>query len=359
MQFAYMRPKMPDKDEFVKDDTTSLEDELSQAEDDLWFLPGLPEEEPDFQLPGLRVEPQEAHIVEDWARAEASCAALLARVSGRLGALDYRLLNGPQGWRQRLALLEATELSWFAGDRIGADRLALWVALRLSGVQEDAAALARIGWAVRRLTGGPGPDDGLMEFLGRHDLETRTDQGVGVSDEAARWNELLEMACDLHPISKACMGYHLWTLVSLGQGRDQIEAAVTAGRIAASDGKGAIFAPLAMGGAGSLRADGPPSARLRRWLDGMEAAILTAMRQLDDIEAWAARAEKVMSPLSGRTPPALRAALAEWPMLSAPMGEKLTGASRPTVQRNLAWMESKGLIREVTGQNRFKMWRAV
>lgn len=63
-------------------------------------------------------------------------------------------------------------------------------------------------------------------------------------------------------------------------------AAVTAARIAASDGTGAVFAPLAMGGVGALRIGGPTTDRLARWLDGMDCAILTAMRHLDDIEAW-------------------------------------------------------------------------
>ncbi len=66
-----------------------------------------------------------------------------------------------------------------------------------------------------------------------------------------------------------------------------------------------------------------------------------------------------MAPLSGRTLPALRAVLSEWPLVSAPMTETLTGASRAAVQRNLGWMESRGLIREVTGKGRFRMWRAV
>ncbi|MFN3846578.1 MAG: hypothetical protein ACK4RZ_12285 [Paracoccaceae bacterium] len=35
----------------------------------------------------------------------------------------------------------------------------------------------------------------------------------------------------------------------------------------------------------------------------------------------------------------------------------LTGASRAVIQRNLACMEVRGLIREVTGQGRFRMWR--
>ena len=90
----------------------------------------------------------------------------------------------------------------------------------------------------------------------------------------------------------------------------------------------------------------------------METACLTAMRHLDDIETWSARAEAEMSPLSGKTPPALREVLTDWPLVSAPMAEALTGASRAAVQRNLAWMEARNLVRELTGQGRFRMWRA-
>jgi hypothetical protein len=153
------------------------------------------------------------------------------------------------------------------------------------------------------------------------------------------------------------MGFHLWSLAGLGQHGDQIEAAVTASRIAASDGTGAIFAPLAMGGAGGLRASGVPTERLAHWLDGMNGAILTAMRTLDDIEAWTVRAENVMTQLSGRAPVALRRTFSQWPLVSAPMAEAMTGASRAAVQRNLAWMRENGLIHEVTGQGRFRMWR--
>jgi len=54
----------------------------------------------------------------------------------------------------------------------------------------------------------------------------------------------------------------------------------------------------------------------------------------------------------------LRAVLTEWPLVSAPMAEAMTGASRAAVQRNMAWMEAQSLIREVTGQGRYRMWRA-
>jgi hypothetical protein len=169
----------------------------------------------------------------------------------------------------------------------------------------------------------------------------------------------MAQAAVLHPITRACMGFHLWSLAGLGQHGDRMEAAVTAARIVASENKGAIFAPLAMGGAGGLRAGGPPAERFTRWLEGMDTASLTAMRHLDDVEAWSGRAESMMTALSGKTPHALRAAFSEWPLVSAPMAEALTGASRAAVQRNLAWMEEQGLIREMTGQGRYRMWRAM
>lgn len=333
-------------------------EEVEQAsEDDLWFLPGPMEEEPDYLPPGPRAEPREAEALDDWRKAEAAHAARLARVAGRVGALDDRLKRGPEGWRHRLALIEAADLSWFAGDRIGPDRLALWISMRLRGVHDDTTALARIGWAVRRLTGGPGPEVDLSAFLDRRDPENMTDEAEAFGDRAGGWLDLMAQVADLHPITRACVGFHFWSLAGLGQQGDRMEAAITAARIAASEGKGAVFAPLAMGRAGGLRAGGPPADRLARWLEGMETACLTAMRHLDDVEEWSARAEAEMTPLSGKTPRALRAVLTEWPLVSAPMAEALTGASRSAVQRNFAWIEARGLIRELTGHGRYRMWR--
>jgi hypothetical protein len=316
------------------------------------------EEELDDLPPGPKAEQRETAVLDEWRKAEAGHAARLARVAGRLGALDDRLRRGPEGWRHRLALIEAADLSWFVGDRIGPDRLSLWISLRLSGVHDDTAALARVGWAVRRLTGGPGPEMELSAFLDRRDPENLGEEAEPFADRAGGWLDLMAQAPDLHPITRACMGFHLWSLAGLGQHGDRMEAGVTAARIAVSEGRGAVFAPLAMGGAGGLRAGGSPVERLARWLDGMDSACLTAMRHLDDIEAWAVRAKSEMNALSGRTPPALRAVLTEWPLVSAPMAEALTGASRAAVQRNLASMEARGLIREMTGQGRYRMWRA-
>lgn len=51
------------------------------SEDDLWFLPGPVEEEPDYLLPGALAEPPDTLVMDDWAKAEAAYAARLARVA--------------------------------------------------------------------------------------------------------------------------------------------------------------------------------------------------------------------------------------------------------------------------------------
>ncbi len=372
----------------MDDDETPLEDmEASEGKDDadLWFLPGPIEDEPDYLPPGPAPEAKESDVVDAWRAAEAGQAGQLARVAARLGILDERLRRGPAGWRQRLALIEAADLSWLTQDRIGLDRLSLYMALRVSTVTDDAQALYRIGWTVRRLTGGPAP---LARRSGVGDLETFLDRrdrpGQGerfedakapsrvvemaereaFEDRAAGWLAMMDQAEDLHPVTRACMGFHLWHVAELSPVDDPLEAAVTAARIAIADlapsgsAPGVIFAPIGMGGGGGFRAIGDPPARLARWLNAMESATFAALRRLEEIGAWAAAAERTMAPLSGKTPPLLRDIFTSWPLVSVQMVQKLTGVHRATVQRNIDWMEEQGLIREVTGQGRFRMWRA-
>lgn len=365
-----------------------LEDlEASEGKDDadLWFLPGPLEDEPVYLPPGPAPEARESEIVDAWQGAEAAQAAQLARVAARLGILDERLRRGPAGWRQRLALIEASDLSWLTQDRIGLDRLSLYMALRISTATDDAQAMYRIGWAVRRLSGGlalltlrPGTDD-LETFLDRRDRpgqrerleEAKASSRVvdmaereAFEDRAAGWLAMMDQAENLHPVTRACMGFHLWHVAELSPIDDPLEAAVTAAHVAIGDlapsgsTPGAIFAPIAMGGGGGFRATGDPSARLARWLNAMESATFAALRRLEEIEAWSAAAERTMAPLSGKTPPMLRDLFTSWPLVSVQMAENLTGTHRATVQRNIDWMVERGLIREVTGQGRYRMWRA-
>jgi hypothetical protein len=154
--------------------------------------------------PGPRAEAPEAAVLNDWRTAEAGSAVRLARVAGRIDVLDDRLKCGPVGWRHRLALIKAADLSRFVGVRFG---LTDW-------------------------------RSGAEPFV----------------DRAESWLDLAAQAGDLHPITRACVGFHLWSLAGLGKQSDPMEAAVTAARIAAGEGMGVAVAPLAMGGAGGCMA---------------------------------------------------------------------------------------------------------
>ncbi len=357
----------PRKNSFLEDESPQsadldLFDPDPVVEDDLWFLPG-----PDHavlqahDLPGPRADQTPLVDVDVWMAAEATLARPLGDLALRVGTLTARLQAGPVGWRHRLALTEAADLSWLAGDRVPRDRLALWLTFRLAGDHEDAQALGRAGWAARRLQGGLAPQDDLAAFLGRQSEET------GLEDQIADWQDVMGQAADMHPLTRAALGFHLWPIVEVSAGHAMggaaplplMEAAVVAARYAMQGGNAALFLPLALGGAGGLRAGGAAQDRLQRWIAGADHATRAALRLLDEIAEWDARATKVCAGLSGRTPPQLIRLLRDWPLISAPMAEAETGASRAAIQRNLNWMTKAGIIREVTGQGRYRFWTGV
>ena len=241
-----------------------------------------------------------------------------------------------------------------SGDRISIDRLGLWQAMRLGATGEDTTDLQRSAWTFRRLSGGPGPEPDLASFLGRHEVE-----GVEpLTEKVAAWNAVMGLTSNLHALVRACFAFHLWPLTGIGPDGDVLEGAVGAARLSGAEGQGgALFAPLQTSGAGGLRG-ADPEERLGRWLKAAEQGIIGSMRQIDQLEAWEARAIARCSRLSGRTPPRLISVLRDWPLVTAPMAEELTGASRAAIQRNLVWLEAEGLVQEVTGQGRFRVWRA-
>ena len=79
---------------------------------------------------------------------------------------------------------------------------------------------------------------------------------------------------------------------------------------------------------------------------------------LGRVADWEQKALAALADRSGRTPAQLIAVFARWPMVSAPVAEAQTGASRAAVQRNLEMMADRGLIREITGQGRYRVWTA-
>lgn len=330
-------------------------DGTEDGDGDLWFLPPDPEDEPE-----VFARPQAADSVlfpyKDWRAAEAEHALDLALLSFDFGRLEERLRSHGEGARRRLALQEVASLGWWSGDRLPADRLVLWISLQIGATGGDAQALSRGAWAVRRLTSGPAPigmdrREAMSTLLG---LNTSGPPSARVSDAC----DILDSLSGLHPVVQSAVLFHLWRLTDPSPARD-LEAAVLAARLGGAPAAGQGFLPLSLAGFPGLVAQGDPGQRLAAWISGAHQAVLAALMHLDRLAVWNAKAAEAISDLSGRTPPRLLGLLRDWPSVSAPMAEQETGASRAAVQRNLDLFAQRGLIRELTGRGRYRVWTAL
>jgi hypothetical protein len=316
-----------------------------QKGEEAWFLP---HEDARDDLPPLpRGERGRLFDPDAWLAAQGALSGDLAGATLVQGRLAERLARAGEGARLRLVLEEVSELGWWTGARFGMERLALFVALRV-GAGEDGQALGQAAWAVRRLSGGAEPAEGgweagLTAFLGF--------EGEAVQSLA----EVMAGTAILHPLTRAALLLHGWRVAGEARAARDLEAAVLAARHGAL---GAPFLPLALAGGAALRGQGSTEARLAAFYRGAEQAGLAAILLLDRVENWRRRAEEAVSDLSGKTPAALIDVFARWPMVSGPMAEEHTHASRAAVQRNLDLLVGRGLIREVTGQGCYRVWTA-
>ena len=343
----------------------------------------------------------------EWRDAEGALAAHLAALAYDAGRLTERL-EAQAGGVERLALQEAASLSWWSGDRIGAERLGLWLALRLGATGEDAPGVARAAWAARRLAalriragdwpavirghlglsgdpgqagdpsraGNPGGVGGSsVAGQDQRDGEAALDhltaaegRAEAAADHLADTAEGLEPMAGLSPITHGCLGFHLWRTpdpavpdaVPVDPRAREVEAAVLGARLAAGfrAGQGLLYLPLSLTGFTALTTSGPAERRLSAWIPGAHQATLSALLLLKRLADWHAAAGEATADLSGRTPARLVDCLARWPLVSAPLAEAETGASRAAVQCNLDLLVARGLAREVTGQGRYRVWAA-
>jgi hypothetical protein len=340
-------------------DPGSIFDREASDEADLWFLPDPEASAEDAAAAPLpRADQRLLFDPADWARAQGDLSAELAQLCLRFGSLQERLRRLGQGARQRLAIREASELSWWTGDRIGVERLGLWLGQRSGGGLNESLGLAQAGWAVRRLTAGLAPNapdwqSGLTTFLGH------SAQSTAVEELA----EVMENTRLLHPVTQAAILFHAWRMIGQGPATEteaHVMAACHGARMTGtgSNPSGASFLPLVASGVAAVRATGSAQARLAAWISGAEQAVFACLFQLERLEHWQRAARESLADLSGRTPALLVDLLAAWPMVTAPMAEAHCKASRAAVQRNLDLMQSRGLIREITGQGRYRVWVA-
>lgn len=334
---------------YSEDDPQTLTgpyDAAPEPTEDLWFLPAEEDEPPAFQPEAASARQVGLIDPAQWQAAADALSGALADLAFDLGRLEERMRGAGQGAVLRLAQAEAASLSWWAGDRISAERLALWQAWRIGATGPDAQGLVRAAWAARMLA-QPKP-------AGR--------AGQGFPAEAIE--ALLQQIRQEHPglqhlpvLVQGAALFSLWR--SLDERPDhlrEIEAATVAARMAMRSGQSLPFLPVSLAGFAALSATGAPAQRLAAWISGCHQAVLSALMLLARLADWRARAEGALADLSGRTPPLLIESLLAHPLLAAPEAEAATGASRAAVQRNLDVFADRGLIREVTGQGRFRIW---
>jgi hypothetical protein len=330
---------MPDSNSLYCDQSGPYDG--SAAEVDLWFLPALDEAE--TAAPTAELLP-----FAEWSAAQEALATDLAALCFDMGRLTERSTGLGEAAPQRLAQAEAVALSWWLGERISADRLALWLGNRIGALGEDAGGLTRIAWAARRLAAPAPAQPSIAMHLG---FAPETAAAQTAKDATAA----LAAVSSLHAVTYSCAAFHLWrSLVERPDPLRDIEAAVLAARLGTGTATG--FLPQSLISFAGLTASGSPKRRLAAWIFASHQAVRDALMQLERLADWQTRARAQTQDLSGRTPPALITAVMRHPMITAPQAQAETASSRAAVQRNLAELTTRGLLREVTGQGRFRVW---
>ena len=66
-----MKPQTSTLNDDYDDPLITIEEDEEAHEEDLWFLPGPLDEEPDDLPPGPRAEPPDTAVIDDWQRQKA------------------------------------------------------------------------------------------------------------------------------------------------------------------------------------------------------------------------------------------------------------------------------------------------
>lgn len=304
-----------------------------------------------------------------WRKAEAHAAGALARAASALGALDALAEDAP--WLPiRLALIEAESMLGaqdieLRREDIGRDLMAAW-----SGA--DAAGLTEARWSIRRLVpaeGGPLPPrrpvlSDLRLFLGLHrsagavvaDAPFSRPCGEDFDAAALGFTQSIERLNQCHPLTQAAAALPLWRLAGLSAVENVIEPATYAA-ILASDGLTGIgFAPMARQGREIWRRGGSITARLTGFYDAIRFGAIEARDELRRLRHWRADSLRKVAVLKGGTPARLVEIALTRPLIGTEDAERALGMSRDSAERGLARLEAMGLLREITGRGRYRLW---
>lgn len=303
-----------------------------------------------------------------WRAGQGDCAAALASAAMAVGQLDQVAATMGQGADARLAAMETEALLWMAGTPVAADELARDLVDARAGT--DIGALQRARWAIRRLSGQGEPRD-LRRFLGLHARSDGRTLGIPADrgfvarlpdedfDEAAA--ELMRDMNGqgaLHPIARGAWARTAWTLADLSPEGDVIEAAVWAARVMAEGCTTLPFVPLGRAWRRVRQHSGSPVDRLREHCRAVREGATAARQVLLRLQAWAERATAMTAPIKGSSAAKVIGTLTAHPQALTATIEREAGISRDTAERMLVRMQGMGLVREITGTKRFRVWSA-
>lgn len=302
----------------------------------------------------------------DWLAAQSALAVELVGAALAVGRLEARLSlmddTARAGATRRLALIEIEEMLRAQGtplsrEEIGLDAMA-------ARARADLQAMAQARWALRRLEGQSDPAR-LRDFLALHrntdgDDARWSERPVGSVFDGAEADFLEEMAAlsGLHPLARPPAARMLWRLADLSPEGAAIEGAVWAARDMARATPALAFLPLGRHGRAIWADGGPPERRLSRHLSALTQAADDAGRLLDRIAAWAGAAREATAAIKGQNPARIITVLAAHPVLHTAQVEELAAISRDTAERLLSRLQDMGLVREITGTRRFRLWVA-
>ncbi|SCY94385.1 hypothetical protein [Paracoccus tibetensis] len=300
-----------------------------------------------------------------WQEAQAALALPLAEAAAALGRLDATLATldpaAAHGAVTRLALAETEAMLWAGGtvlprEEIGRDALDARAA-------SDPEAMRLARWALRRLEGQGALTD-LPAFLGLH-RSAGTEPGAGgrlrgpdFAQGAADYRARIAAAAELHPLVRGCLAGLLWRQAGLSPPDRVIEPAVYAGRLMAQGCERLLFAPLGAAGRRVWTAGGAVEDRLAGHLAAISVGVRAGRDEIRRLETWAAGARRATGGIRGPNAGRVIAVLAARPLVSAEDVAAGAGISRMTAERMLNRMTAMGVIREITGASRFRLWRA-
>lgn len=334
-------------------------------EEDLWFLPGPPEDFAPGESPLTFVQRQKTIAPEDWLKAERAEYRGLVRAAEALARFGARLAALPSDVVERIALQSVTAILRGEGVWLKADQIALFRALRVSS-KDETRDLERASWAVRRLMSmrtDQWIDDGLRGFLGRQAVNElqelpNEDRALGEElDTAGRdWAGQLRSMGSLHPLTRAAGALFAWRRLQITAPEEALEPMVAA--ILIASGGHAPFLPVPEGSGGAPVRGSIPAEILRSFYQMAEQGSLAALMEVERLLTWREKAIEATADLSGRTPPIMIETALRFPVFSAELAARLADCAPMSARRNLKLFEERGLLKEVTGQSRYRFWSA-